>query len=148
MEQFRTQIGIITAGQTTFEGSILENITFNNPNITNENLKWVVEKVKLQEEIKKMPNGMDEIIYTDGKQLSTSSMQKILMARAIINKPNILFLEDPLDKMDVDKANEIIDFIMSDENNWTVIVISKSDYWKQKCNRVLKLEKGKLISDL
>jgi ABC-type bacteriocin/lantibiotic exporter with double-glycine peptidase domain len=148
VEQFRTQIGIITAGQTTFEGSILENITFNNPNITNENLKWVVEKVKLQEEIKKMPNGMDEIIYTDGKQLSTSSMQKILMARAIINKPNILFLEDPLDKMDVDKANEIIDFIMSDENNWTVIVISKSDYWKQKCNRVLKLEKGKLISDL
>ncbi|MBN8566518.1 MAG: ABC transporter ATP-binding protein, partial [Flavobacteriales bacterium] len=120
---------------------------FNNPNVTNENLKWVIEKVKLQEEIKKMPNGLDEIIYTDGKQLSASSMQKILLARAIVNKPNVLFLEDPFDKMDTDKANEIIDFILSKENNWTVIVISKNDYWKQKCSRILTLEKGKLISD-
>lgn len=147
INQFRSQIGLITAGQTTFEGTILENITFNNPNVTNENLKWVIEKVKLQEEIKKMPNGLDEIIYTDGKQLSASSMQKILLARAIVNKPNVLFLEDPFDKMDTDKANEIIDFILSKENNWTVIVISKNDYWKQKCSRILTLEKGKLISD-
>jgi ABC-type bacteriocin/lantibiotic exporter with double-glycine peptidase domain len=148
IEQFRSQIGLITSGLTTFEGTIMENITFNNPAVSSENLKWVIEKVKLQEEIKKMPNGLDEIIYTDGKQLSASSIQKILLARAIIHKPKVLFLENPLDKMDIEIANEIIDFILSEENKWTVIVISKNTYWKQKCNRILKLEKGKLISDL
>jgi len=145
--QYRSQIGIITAGQTTFEGTILENITFNNKSIEPERLKWVLEKVKLTEDIKKMPNGLDEVILTDGKQLSSSINQKIVLARAIINQPNILFLEDPFDKMDQDQANEIIDFIVSKENKWTVIVTSKNDYWKQKCERIITLEKGKLISD-
>ena len=145
--QYRSQIGIITAGQTTFEGSILENITFNNNSVAPERLKWVLDKVKLTNEIKKMPNGLDEFILTDGKQLSSSITQKIVLARAIINHPNILFLEDPFDKMDNDQAKEIIDFILSKENNWTVIVTSKSEYWKQKCERIITLEKGRLISD-
>jgi len=145
--QYRSQIGIITAGQTTFEGSILENITFNNNSAAPERLKWVLDKVKLTDEIKKMPNGLDEFILTDGKQLSSSITQKIVLARAIINHGNILFLEDPFDKMDNDQAKEIIDFIVSKENNWTVIVTSKNEYWKQKCERIITLEKGRLISD-
>lgn len=145
--QYRSQIGVITAGQTTFEGTVLENITFNNKSIAPERLKWVLEKVKLTEEIKKLPNGLDEIILTDGKQLSSSINQKIVLARAIINYPTILFLEDPLDKMDTDQANEIIDFIVSKENNWTLIVTAKNNYWKGKCERILTLDKGKLISD-
>jgi ABC-type bacteriocin/lantibiotic exporter with double-glycine peptidase domain len=147
INQYRSQIGIITAGQSTFEGTILENITFNNKSVAPERLKWVLEKVKINEEIKKMSNGLDEKILTDGKQLSSSLTQKILLARAIINHPNILFLEDPSDKMDNEQAKEIIDFIVSKENNWTVIVTSKNDYWKQKCERIITLDKGKLISD-
>jgi ABC-type transport system involved in cytochrome bd biosynthesis fused ATPase/permease subunit len=49
--------------------------------------------------------------------------------------------------MDNDQAKEIIDFIVSKENNWTVIVTSKNEYWKQKCERIITLEKGRLISD-
>ena len=107
----------------------------------------MIEKVKLTDEIKKLPNGLDEVILTDGKQLSSSITQKILLARAIMNHPTILFLEEPFDKMDNEQAMEIIDFILSKENNWTVIVTSKNDYWKQKCERILTLDKGKLISD-
>jgi predicted ABC-type transport system involved in lysophospholipase L1 biosynthesis ATPase subunit len=49
--------------------------------------------------------------------------------------------------MDDDESREIIDFILSKENNWTVVVTSKNEYWKQKCDRIITLEKGKLISD-
>ncbi|WP_333695310.1 peptidase domain-containing ABC transporter [Flavobacterium sp.] len=145
--QYRSQIGIVTAGQTTFEGSVLENITFKSEMISNERLKWVLDKIKLTEEIKKLPNGLDEVILTDGKQLSSSTTQKILLARAIVSNPKVLFLEDPFDKMDTELANEIIDFILDPSHKWTVFVISKNPYWKQKCKRTLVLEKGKLISD-
>ncbi len=145
--QYRSQIGIVTTGQTTFEGSILENITFKNPNISDERLKWVLEKIKLNEDIKKFPNGLEELILSDGKQLSSSVTQKILLARAIVTNPNVLFLEDPFDKMDLEQANEIIDFILEPENKWTVFVISKNHYWKQKCQRTILLDKGKLIAD-
>jgi len=145
--QYRSQIGVVTAEQSTFEGTIYENITFNNKLIQPERLRWVLEKVKLTEEIKKLSAGLDEIILADGKQLSSSTTQKILLARAIINYPAILFLEAPFDKMDREQANEIIDFIVSKENNWTVIVTSKNDYWKEKCERIITLDQGQIISD-
>lgn len=147
IDQYRSQIGIITEGQSLFEGTIAENIAFNNPAVNSERLKWVLEKLKLTDTVKKMPKGLDEKILTEGKQLTSSLAQKILLARAIVSNPLVLFLENPFDKMDYDQAKEIIDFILSPENHWTVIVTSKNEYWKQKCDRIITLEKGKLISD-
>jgi ABC-type bacteriocin/lantibiotic exporter with double-glycine peptidase domain len=146
--QYRSQIGIILQNETPFEGTILENITFNNPLISHEDIKWAIESVQLGTFIKSLPNGLETKIITDGRQLSSSNAQKILLARSIVNKPKILFYEDPLDKMDQNATKEIIDFITSDKNKWTLIVSSKNDYWKQKCSRTIKMQNGKIIADI
>ncbi|WP_162127175.1 peptidase domain-containing ABC transporter [Flavobacterium phycosphaerae] len=148
LEQFRSQISTIITGETPFEGTILENITFNNPMVTQEDIKWAIDSVKLGEFIKSLPKGLDTKIFPEGKQLSSSNAQKILLARSIINKPKILFYEDALDKMDDDAANEIIDFITSDENKWTVIVSSKKEYWRQKCTRIITMQEGKISNEI
>ena len=146
--QYRSQIGTITQGETPFEGTILENITFNNPLITDEDVKWAIDSVKLGSFIKSLPNGLETKIFPDGRQLSSSNAQKILLARSIVNKPKILFYEEPLDKMDKEAMKEIIDFITDEKNKWTVIVSSKNDYWKQKCNRKITMQNGKIIADI
>ena len=146
LEQYRSQIGTIVTGETPFEGTILENITFNDPNITGEQLKWVIEKVKLIDFVKTLPNGLDTKIFPEGKQISSSNAQKIVLARNIINKPKLLFLEDALDKMDSDISTEIIDFIM-ESKDWSVVVSSKNKYWKTKAQRIITVKKGKIISD-
>lgn len=147
LAQYRSQIGTILQGETPFEGTILENITFNNPLISHEDVKWAIESVKLGSFIKSLPEGLDTRIFPDGRQLSSSNAQKILLARSIINRPKILFYEDPLDKMDEDATKEIIDFITDSKNKWTLIVASRNDYWKQKCNRKIKMKDGKIIAD-
>ncbi len=147
LTQYRSQIGSIITGETPFEGTILENLTFNNPNVPYENIKWAIDSVKLGDFIKSLPNGLDSKIYPEGKQLSSSNAQKILLARSIINKPKILFYEDPLDKMDEEAAKEIIDFITDSKHQWTVIVSSKNEYWKQKCNRNIIMTEGKISYD-
>jgi len=147
LAQYRSQIGTITQGETPFEGTILENITFNNPLVSHEDIKWAIESVKLGTFIKTLPNGLDTHIFPDGRQLSSSNAQKILLARSIVSKPKILFYEDPLDKMDEEATKEIIDFITDSKNKWTVIVSSKNDYWKQKCTRKIKMKDGKIIAD-
>lgn len=144
---YRSQISTIITGETPFEGTILENITFKNPLVSQEDLKWAIESVKLGDFIKSLPKGLDTKIFQEGRQLSSSNAQKILMARSIINKPKILFYEDVLDKMDFDAAKEIIDFITSDANPWTLIVTSKNDYWKTKCERIIEMNEGKIIND-
>jgi ABC-type bacteriocin/lantibiotic exporter with double-glycine peptidase domain len=146
IEQYRSQIGTIVTGETPFEGTILENITYNDPNISGEQIKWALDKVKLTDFIKSLPKGLDTKIFPEGKQLSSSNGQKILLARSIINKPKLLFFEDPLSKMDEQISTEIIDFIMAN-NDWSVVVASKNEYWKQKASRIITIEKGKIISD-
>lgn len=148
LKQYRSQIGNIIHSETPFEGSILDNIIFNNPDCSDEDLKWALDGVQLTTYIKSLPKGLETQIFPEGQQLSSSNAQKILLARSIINKPKVLFYEDPTDAMDEKVANEIIDFITSDINKWTIIVSSKNPYWKTKCNRFLTMEKGQIISDI
>lgn len=147
LKQYRSQIGSVIYGETPFEGSILDNITFKDPNVSQENLRWAIESVQLSSFIKTLPNGLDTIVFPQGRQLSASNAQKILLARSIVHKPKILFYEDPTDTMDEKLANEIIDFITAPENKWTVIVSSKNPYWKTKCTRKLIMENGQIIFD-
>jgi len=147
LEQYRSQIGTILTGETPFEGTILENITFKNPSITQDQIKWAIDSVKLGSFIKSLPNGLDTKILPEGKQLSSSNAQKILLARSIINNPKILFYEEALDKMDTEIAKEVIDFLTAKENKWTLIVSSKNPYWKEKCTRTITMTEGKIIND-
>lgn len=148
LKQYRSQIGSIISSETPFEGTLLENITFNDKNISSENLKWALDGVQLSSFIKSLPKGLDTRIFPEGKQLSSSNAQKLLLARSIIHKPKILFFEDPTDKMDENVANQIIDFITSEKNNWTIIVSSKNPYWKTKCNRRIIMQNGTIQLDL
>ena len=148
IEQYRSQISVIINGETPFEGSILQNITFNNPLITQENLKWAIESVQLGDFIKSLPNGLETLIYPEGKQLSSSDAQKILLARSIITKPKILFLEEPFDKMDNETANEMIDFLTHKNNKWAIEKKKKNTYWEEKCNRIIEMSEGEIVNDL
>ena len=148
LKQYRSQIGGIIHGETPFEGTLLENITFNDKSISSENLKWAIEGVQLSSFVKRLPKGLETHIFPEGKQLSSSDAEKVLLARSILHKPKILFYEDPTDMMDIKIANEIIDFLTSEKNNWTIIVSSKNPYWKTKCSRIITMENGTIQLDL
>ena len=147
LDLFRSQIGVIGSGETTFEGTIRENITLNDPTISQDDLRWAIDNTQLGNFIKSLPKGLDSKLFPEAKQLPSSVVQKILVARSIIHKPKILFLEDALDKMDDHVANEIITFLTDTKNSWSLIVTSKNEYWKKKCNRTILMEHGKIISD-
>ncbi|MCG9791415.1 peptidase domain-containing ABC transporter [Flavobacterium algicola] len=147
LNQYRSQIESIIYGETPFDGTVTENITFKNELVNNENLKWAIKGMKLEHFIKSLPQGLETPIFPEGKQLSSSNAQKILLARSIISKPKILFYEDPTDTMDEKVANEIIDFITAEEHSWTIIVSSKNEYWKTKCNRQITMQNGQILLD-
>lgn len=148
INQYRTHFGSILQGETLFEGSILENLTFNNPNISNEDIKWALDNLKLTSFVKTLPNGLNTPIFPDGKQLSSSNIQKILLARCVLHKPRILFLENPTDKMDVATSKEIIAFLMDPSQKWTVVATSNNKQFSNSSNRIITMEKGKISNIL
>lgn len=144
---FRSKIGVITANQSTFEGTILENITLHSKDVSDESLKWVIESVQLTSYIKNLPDGLDTYVKSEGKGLPTSLVQKLILARTIIHKPKLLIMEEPLDKMDQKYANKIIDFLTDPSQDWTLVVASQNPYWKERCNHIIELKAGEIVSD-
>jgi len=104
----------------------------------------VLDKLKLTSLIKSLPKGLDTELISEGKQVNSSTVQKILLARCIILKPKILFLEEPTDKLDKETAKEIIDVLTNENNPWTLVVVAKGNYWKTKCKTIYTLENGSI----
>ncbi len=148
LNQYRCQIGSVIQGETLFEGTIIENITFKNDKIHPDDLKWITNGVQLTSVIKALPKGLETKIYPNDHLLSSSDAQKILLARSMVNKPLILFYEDPTNAMDEVTANEVINFILQKDHGWTVVITSKNDYWKSHCNREIFMESGTIKLDL
>jgi ABC-type bacteriocin/lantibiotic exporter with double-glycine peptidase domain len=146
LQNFRSNMGVITIDDTPFEGTILENITCNNPLLTKKDVNDVLDKLKLTDVIKSMPLGLDTEIQFEGKRMNSATVQKILLARCVITKPKIIFLEEPVEKLDKYAAGEIIDWLTAPEQPWTLVVIAKGNYWKEKCSRIITLDKGQIKS--
>jgi ABC-type bacteriocin/lantibiotic exporter with double-glycine peptidase domain len=144
---FKNFTGLVMQDDTLFEGSLLENLTFNNPKVTSEDVNWALDSVGLTLIVKRLPAGLDTILNSDGRHLTRSVIQKIMIARAIISRPKILFLEEPTISMDPKAARQIIDFLVNPENDWTVIVSSIDEYWIKACNREIDMNNGEIVRD-
>jgi ABC-type bacteriocin/lantibiotic exporter with double-glycine peptidase domain len=147
LNEYRMYIANMTQNETLFEGTLLDNITFGKEINQNE-LKEVLQNLQLISFIKTLPDGLKTTITPDGKKLSSSNAQKILLARCILSNPKILFLENPTDKMDEATATQIIDYLTNSKKNWTLIVSSKNKQWQSKLDRELIMKNGVLIQDL
>lgn len=145
--EYRSHIATMVQNESLFEGTIYENITFGKEVNQNE-LKEVLQQLRLLSFIKTLPDGLDTLISSEGKKLTSSNIQKIILARCIISNPKILFLENPTNKMDEKTANEIIEYLTDSKHNWTLIVTSKNKNWAKKINRELVLQNGSLIKEI
>lgn len=144
LNHYRGVVGQTLAEDTPFEGTILENITFGDPNISQENVEWAIENTGLKDFIKNQPNGLKTMLYPEGKQMSFSIAKKIVLARSIVHKPKLLILKEPLEHFDAQKADEIIKFISHKDRPWTLIVVSQNKNWAKSCSRAYTIVNGEL----
>ncbi|MDO6737205.1 peptidase domain-containing ABC transporter [Wenyingzhuangia sp. 2_MG-2023] len=138
LDTFFKQISFIVPTTGLFEGTIEENIALNRA-IDNDYLKEIFEALKLTDYISQLPEGIETKVDSEGRRFSRSIIQKIILSRALISKPSILLLEDPLQFIDEEEKKSIIDYIMDPEKPWTVIVIADHQYWAHKSNQIIKL---------
>ena len=147
LNYYRSFLGQSLTEESPFEGTILENITFGNPEVTQEDVYWAIEKVGLTQFIKEQPVGLQTIIYPEGKQIPHTVMRKIVLARSIVHKPKLLILINPLDQFEKKEKDRIIDFLTDPSNPWTLIIESSSLGWKKHCTRIVTLENGKIVKE-
>lgn len=144
---FRSEIGQVLPQQTPFEGSILENITFKNKYDDPDRLNEVLDQLGLIDFIKKQPKGIHTILHPEGQRIPFTISKRILLARAIIHKPKLLVLKDPLEHFNNEDALRIIKYLTDAERNWGLIVSSYNPIWNQYTTKTISLQNDQLKSE-
>lgn len=145
MEYMRTIISDFVPEQELFSGTIEENITMGRVGITFQDVLTACEKTNLLEEVKKLPDGFSTLILPDGRGFSKSMTEKIMMARCIVNHPNLFLLDDQQRIASGGKENDYLKDLLMDKNApWTLIAATKHEQWLPYFEQVVKLEKGKI----
>ncbi|WP_100614882.1 peptidase domain-containing ABC transporter [Confluentibacter citreus] len=144
LNHYRAHLGLSLTEESPFDGSIKDNLTFGNPNISDDTIFDVLNKVGLMEFIKEQSKGLQTILNPDGKQMSHTVSKKIVLARAILKNPKVIILEDALDRFNPTETNAIIDYLTHPDRPWALIVVSGNDSWKSKSSQIIQLEKGEI----
>jgi len=144
LNSYRALLGLSLSEETPFEGTIRENVSFNNLEVTDQRIRAVFNEIGLKEFLKDQPNGLDTYLKPEGKQIAYTVAKKIILARAIIKNPKLLILEDPLDQFSMEEAANIITYITDPIHNWSLIVVSANKQWESSCNTIVNLDNSKI----
>ena len=144
LNHYRSQLGLSLSEETTFEGTLRENLIFSNDKSKDEIIFKVLSAIGLSQFLREQLNGLDTILYPEGKQMSYTISKKIILARAIIKQPKVLILEDPLDQFNSDESAKIIEYLTGKERPWALVVVSNKKSWITKCSQIVILEQGEI----
>ncbi len=82
-------------------------------------------------------------------QLSGGEQQRVALARAFINRPKILFCDEPTGNLDGDTAQMIVELIfgMNQERGTTLVLVTHNLELAQRCRRIIRFRNGAIVSD-
>ncbi len=147
LNSYRAVLGQTLSDESPFEGTILDNITFGDKAISKKAIRDVITITGLTDFIKEQPNGMETVIYPEGKQISSTVARKIVLARSMVREPKLLLLQDPFGQFVQEEKQRLIAYITSSERPWGLVVVSQGDDWLPFCNQQIRMENGTIVSN-
>ncbi len=144
LDSLRMQTGILLSQQDIFQGTLLENITMGNSNISPQHVIRLAEKVGLKAFFAELNDGLNTDIDPAGKKLSRNIIQKILLLRALVNHPRLVLLEEPFDGISEAAKKSVINYLLNETAAQTILISSNDEAFALQCDKVIYLEKGKV----
>ena len=123
----------------TVKENIILPVLLDNKEIKEEKLEELLIKFKLKER---------EDFYID--DLSGGQKQKVAIARALINNPNIILADEPTGNLDTVSSSEVINLLKNEnkKNGTTVVIVTHNLEIAKICSRIITLKDGNIISDI
>lgn len=144
-EDLRRSISLVIQETHLFTGSIADNIRYGRLNATDEEIKAAAKVANADSFIRRLPNGYDTLLESDGSNLSQGQRQLIAIARAAISQPPVLVMDEATSSIDTRTEKLIekgMDALMKDR---TVFVIAHRLSTVRNSNAILVLEKGEIM---
>tara|TARA_R110002096_G_scaffold238027_9_gene429393 strand:- start:6582 stop:8348 length:1767 start_codon:yes stop_codon:yes gene_type:complete len=145
LKGLREKMAVVLQDVFLFSDTIYNNITLNNPEISEEAVIAASKKVKAHDFISKLPGAYHYDVKERGGMLSVGQRQLIAFIRAYVHQPSILILDEATSSIDTESELLIQNAIDVLTENRTSIVIAHRLSTIQKADKIIVLEKGEII---
>lgn len=144
-QQVRSHIGIVLQDPFIFTGTIISNITMNDPSISREQAIAALKAVGADRFIEKLPNKYDEPVKEKGNEFSTGERQLLSFARALAFDPAILILDEATANIDTETEAMIQKALNVLKKGRTTLIIAHRLSTIQQADQIFVLKHGKMI---
>ncbi|MDW7694850.1 ABC transporter ATP-binding protein [Flammeovirgaceae bacterium SG7u.111] len=145
LQNLRSHIGVVLQDVFLFSGSIRDNITLGNKDISNEKVMEAAELVGAKEFIERLPGGLDYNVMERGATLSVGQRQLISFVRAMVYDPEIIILDEATSSVDSETEEMIQKAIDKLMKGRTSIVIAHRLATIQKADKIIVMDKGEIM---
>lgn len=146
LQSLRSQIAKIEQDVFLFSRSIAENIAFGTPGASQEQIEQAARDAQAHEFISALPEGYGTVIGERGVTLSGGQRQRLALARAFLNNPRILILDDSTSAIDSATEDQIQRAIRRAQEGRTTILITHRLSQIRWADHILLLENGRVAA--
>ncbi len=144
VDALRSRIGIVLQDVFLFSGSVLDNITLRNPDISREDVVAAATMIGMHDFIMDLPGGYDYNVMERGNTLSLGQRQLLSFIRALLYNPSILILDEATSSVDTESELLIQNAIDTLIAGRTSIVIAHRLSTIRKANKIIVIDKGEI----
>lgn len=147
LNSLREQVGIVPQETMLFNGSVYDNILYGRLDATREEVEAAAKAANAHNFIMELPQGYETMLGDRGVNISGGQRQRISIARAILKNPQILILDEATSALDTEServVQEALDRLMVGR---TSFVIAHRLSTIKNADRILVMEKGRLVED-
>ena len=144
-QSLRKIIGVVPQDTVLFNETIYYNISYGNPEASEQEIYEAAKNADIHEFIKTLPDGYNTLVGERGLKLSGGEKQRVAIARAILKKPSIFFFDEATSALDTTTEKEIQKNLEMISNNKTTLVIAHRLSTAADADNIIVLDKGKII---
>lgn len=143
-EKLHAKIGLVPQKAVLFTGTIAENISFGNNNLSREEITKAAEIAQATEFISAMEQDYDSPIAQGGTNLSGGQKQRLAIARALAKHPEIYIFDDSFSALDFKTEAKLRVAIKKEIKNATTLIIAQRVTTVMDANQIIVLDEGKI----
>jgi len=141
----RRQLGVVLQENFLFNRSVRENIALSDPGIPLERVIHAAKLAGAHDFILELPQGYDTVVGEHGASLSGGQRQRIAIARALITDPRILILDEATSALDYESEHAVMANMRAICQGRTVLIIAHRLSTVRQANRIVVVEKGRIV---
>lgn len=145
LADLRRNVGMVFQEPFLFSDTVAANIAFGRPDASLQEIRRAAQVAAAEEFIAQLPEGYETLLRENGKDLSGGQRQRLVLARAVLQDPPILLLDDPTSAVDATTEQEILAAIRRSSAGRTTLMVAHRMSTLQFADRIVVLQEGRVV---